>query len=119
MPGASQSLSLIAAEAGFDGDRLGQVNLVMEELFMNVARYAYPSGAQGMVEVSYSVPQPGLLAVEIADRGEAFDPLSREEPDLTASLEDRPIGGLGIFLVRSMTSGLCYRRDGGLAVPVL
>lgn len=128
MSAASQSLSLPAAieslapatefvrdgarEAGFTGDRLGEVDLVMEELFMNVASYAYPAGEPGAVEITWSLPHPGVLSVEIADRGFAFDPLRGEDPDLTSELSERPIGGLGIFLVRGMTSALDYRRDG-------
>lgn len=101
-----------AQEAGFSVNRLAEVELVLEELFMNVARHAYLDGLPGLVEIIWSVPQPGLLCVDIADRGIAFNPLTRAEPDLNASLNERPVGGLGIFLIRRLTQSLEYRRDG-------
>src|SRR5215831_2553859 len=102
MAGASESMSLTAAieslkpatafvrrgasHAGLTGDRLAVLDLVIEELFMNVASYAYPSGATGTVQITWSVPAPRLLDVEIMDEGAAFDPLSRPDPGLTDSL---------------------------------
>jgi serine/threonine-protein kinase RsbW len=95
--------------AGLTGERLGELDLVVEELFVNVARYA---GA-GTVELRYTVPEAGVVEVELADDGRAFDPLARAEPDLELPLEARPVGGLGIFLVRRLTQSLRYSRDGG------
>jgi anti-sigma regulatory factor (Ser/Thr protein kinase) len=102
-----------AAQAGLPGERLGVVDLVVEELFANVARYSYPAGTAGVVDMVWSVPKPGLLSIEMSDLGLPFDPLSRDEPLLSDSLHDRPIGGLGVFLIRQLTSSLTYRRDGG------
>jgi len=102
-----------AGHAGLTGDRLGAVELVVEELFMNVANHAYPATAKGYVDITWSVPKPGLLAIEITDQGSGFDPLAKEGPELAGSLEDRPIGGLGILLVRQLATSLDYRRDGG------
>ena len=101
-----------AEEAGLPPGRLPDLALVMEEILMNVVRHAYPAGVQGVVEISYAVPAPGCLQVEIADRGVAFNPLTYPEPDLNASLEDRPVGGLGVFLTRQFTDSLEYLRDG-------
>jgi serine/threonine-protein kinase RsbW len=109
---ATEFVRLGAMAAGWSVDRLGEVDLIVEELFMNVARYAYPEGVKGLVEIHWWVPRTGVLAVELADQGAPFDPLSKEAPDLTLPLEERPIGGLGLFLVRRMTSALEYRREG-------
>ncbi len=109
---AIEFVRLGAMEAGWSGDRLGELDLIVEELFVNVARYAYPKGVKGPVEIHWWVPRTGVLALELADQGAPFDPLSKEDPDLTLRLECRPIGGLGLFLVRSLTSELVYRRDG-------
>lgn len=94
--------------AGLPEERLGELDLVVEELFVNVARY---SGA-GVVELRYT-SAPGVLETEIADDGQAFDPLTRAKPELDLPLEKRPVGGLGIFLVRQMTRELTYERDAG------
>ena len=100
-----------ALEANLPQERIGQLDLMLEELFMNVCAYAYPQGMPGDVTVAYTVPGAGELSVEVADRGVQFDPLHAESPDLTLNLEDRPIGGLGLYLVRTLAKSLTYRRD--------
>ena len=88
-----------------------KLELVLEELLVNVARYAYPPGS-GDVEVAYAA-EPGELTVEISDKGRAFNPLEARLPDLSADLVDRPIGGLGVLLVRSLVGSIAYRREDG------
>lgn len=100
-----------AQQAGLPEDRCGQLDLVVEEIFVNIASYAY-SGTTGEVELRYEAT-PGRLEVELADRGEEYDPLTLREPNLPATLEERPVGGLGIFLVRQMADSLEYRREDG------
>jgi anti-sigma regulatory factor (Ser/Thr protein kinase) len=100
-----------ALEAGLPEGRIGELDLVIEEIFMNVCRYAYPDGGPGDVTLTYSVPAPGELNVEVADQGAEFNPLTAAPPDLTLSLESRPIGGLGIFLVKALARSITYRRD--------
>jgi serine/threonine-protein kinase RsbW len=99
-------------DAGLPEGRIGELTLLIEELFMNVCQYAYVEGAPGVVTLTYSVPEPGELSVEVADRGVEFNPLSAPPPDLTLDLENRPIGGLGIFLVKTLAPSITYRRDG-------
>jgi len=79
---------------------------------VNIARYAYQPES-GDVELSYAIDGPGSLAMEISDSGRVFNPLEMPVPDLSAGLVDRPIGGLGLFLVRSLTNSLAYRRENG------
>lgn len=92
---------------------MGELDLLVEEILMNIARYAYPENAPGTVTIVWSVPGPGELAVEVGDQGVAFDPLTVGPPDLTADLESRPVGGLGIFLLKSFARSLSYRREQG------
>jgi serine/threonine-protein kinase RsbW len=101
-----------AREAELPGSRLGELDLLIEEIFMNIARHAYPEGAPGVVNVTYRV-SAGELAVEVGDQGIEFDPLAATPPDLTLDLAQRPIGGLGIFLLRTFASSLSYRREQG------
>jgi serine/threonine-protein kinase RsbW len=81
------------------------------EILINVARYAYTPGS-GSVEVGYIPGDAGKLRVEVMDSGRVFNPLEADPPDLSRGLADRPIGGLGVFLVRSMVASIDYRRDG-------
>ena len=127
MPGATRSLTMAAnaaslhaatefartgaLEASLSEARIGELDLVIEEIFMNVCCHAYPDGRQGVVTLTYAVPAPGELSVEVADQGAEFNPLTAAPPDLTLNLECRPIGGLGAFLVKKLAPSLTYRRD--------
>jgi len=102
-----------AAAAGLPENCWGHLDLVVEEIFVNVVRCAYSAGTPGVVEVTYCVPRPGLLSVEIADQGAEYNPLTLREPNLPGSLKQRSVGGLGVFLVRQLTESLDYRREGG------
>jgi serine/threonine-protein kinase RsbW len=99
-----------AITAGVATDEFEKLNLVLEEILINVARYAY-TPATGAVEVAYAPAGPHKLRVEIADSGRVFNPLEADPPDLSRGLADRPIGGLGVFLVRSMVDSIDYRRE--------
>ena len=90
-----------------------ELDLLIEEILVNIWRYSYPDGSPGTVTVIYSIPEPGELAVEVGDQGVEFDPLKVSPPDLTLDLAQRPVGGLGIWLVKSFARSLTYRREQG------
>jgi anti-sigma regulatory factor (Ser/Thr protein kinase) len=113
LPAARPFIAKGAAEAELPERRRGELDLLVEEILINLSRYAYPAGAPGKVTITYSVPRPGELLVEFADQGREFDPLSAPAPDLTLDLAGRPIGGLGILLVKSFADSLTYRREEG------
>jgi serine/threonine-protein kinase RsbW len=100
-----------AREAGLPEPRIGELDLLIEEIFMNVCSHAYSDGSPGMVTLTWSIPAPGELSVEVADQGAEFNPLTAPPPDVTLDLESRPIGGLGIFLVKALAPSVSYRRD--------
>lgn len=102
-----------ALAASLPEERIVELELVLDELVSNVCAHAYPADMTGDVTVSYAVRATGELSVEVADRGVRFDPLKTDLPDLSLSLEERPIGGLGISLVRRLAKSLTYRRDDG------
>ena len=102
-----------ALEASLPEARIGELDLLIDELITNVCTHAYPDDIPGVVTVTYSVPAPGELSVEVADQGVEFNPLKAKPPDLTLSLEERPIGGLGIHLVKTLATSLTYRREHG------
>ena len=90
-----------------------ELDLLIEEILVNISRYSYPEGAPGTVSVTYSIPKPGELAVEVGDQGVEFDLLKVSPPDLTLDLGQRPVGGLGICLLKSFARSLTYRREEG------
>lgn len=88
-----------------------QIDIAVEELFVNIAHYAYLDGP-GEAEVSVAL-KDGVLAVTFRDRGIPYDPTAREDPDITQSAEDRRIGGLGIYMVKKSMDSMTYSyRDG-------
>ena len=117
LPASAGSISALsefvrggAVAAGIAENELAKLDLVLEEILINVARYAY-TPETGAVEVAYAQAGPCKLHVEIADFGRVFNPLEADPPDFSRGLADRPIGGLGVFLVRSMVDSIDYRRD--------
>lgn len=88
------------------------LQLVTEEIVVNVVSYAYPDGAEGELEVEISASDEEIK-LEFSDSGKPFNPLEKEDPDTTLSAEERPIGGLGIFLVKQMMDDVRYRYENG------
>ena len=90
-----------------------QIHLSLEELFTNIASYAYPPEKKGMIHISYEIlSEPRAIRVRIADEGIPFNPFESEEPDLHASVEERKIGGLGLFIVKKTMDNIEYVRQG-------
>jgi anti-sigma regulatory factor (Ser/Thr protein kinase) len=88
------------------------LNLAMEELFTNALRHGGCSGIAGAVRIRLQRTGNAVEA-EFSDRGPEFDPLAVPLPDIAAPLGERPIGGLGLHLVRRTMSGLTYERSAG------
>jgi anti-sigma regulatory factor (Ser/Thr protein kinase) len=85
--------------------------LALEEVFMNVVMHGSPAGTVPWVEVSLALLEEGLT-MTVEDNGPKFDPTSLPSPDITASLGERAVGGLGVFLVRQMMDAISYHRVG-------
>ena len=99
----------ICEALGFDMSATMQMNLALEEAVVNVMSYAYPAGTQGDVHIEAQANDV-RLKFTITDSGAPFDPTAKDEIDTTLSAEERPIGGLGIFLVREMMDSINYER---------
>ena len=102
----------IAQENGLNRDVAVSINLALEEAVVNVIDYAYPEGVDGTMEIDVT-GNGKVLAFTLTDSGKAFDPTARGEVDITAGLEDRPVGGLGIHLIRSIMDKVAYERKEG------
>lgn len=99
-----------AREHGFGDDRLSELELVMEEVLVNIFKYAYRGMEPGTVAISCS-DHDGSLVVEVVDSGVPFNLLATSDPDVTAGLDERAIGGLGIFFVKQLMDDVQYRRE--------
>lgn len=96
---------------GWPKNILSQVRLVFEEIIVNVISHGTVGQIVPKLEVVLTQVE-SQLEIQIADNAIAFDPLKAEAPNLDASLEDRAVGGLGVFLICQMMGSVSYRRDG-------
>ena len=85
------------------------INLVLDELMTNIISYGFPEKKEGKihVEIEYDGVDDTLL-ITLRDNGVPFDPLSAKMPDLSKSVEDRPIGGLGVYFAKTFARDLRY-----------
>ena len=100
-------------QAGCPLKLMTQVDLAVEEIFVNIARYAYhPEAGEARIRCEAG-GAPFQIIVGFADRGRPFDPLAREDPDVTLDAEQRQAGGLGILLAKKLMDDIHYEyRDG-------
>ncbi len=109
LPVLTQFLHEFWSAAGLPLAETVTFELALEEIFMNVVMHGTPAGRVTRVEVSL-VLHDGCLTLIIEDDGPSFNPLSLAAPDVTASLEERRVGGLGVYLVRQMMDAVGYQR---------
>ena len=97
-----------------------QIDIAIDELFSNIASYAY-SPDTGDVTVNVEVEEnPLSVIITFLDGGTPFNPLTRKEPNISLSAEERPIGGLGIFMVKKMMDSVSYAfKDGKNILTIL
>ena len=89
-----------------------QIDVALDELFSNIARYAYaPGTGQATVRFDFD-PASRVASITLVDSGVAYDPLAKDDPDVTLSAQERQVGGLGIFLVKKTMDDVRYRREG-------
>ncbi|MDD3588297.1 MAG: ATP-binding protein [Thermoguttaceae bacterium] len=104
-------LSDIAVELKIPAKAEKQLLIAADEIFSNIAGYGYPNG-DGCVKASVEFNRgEQLLTMVFSDSGIAFNPLLSEEPDTSSPLAERPVGGLGIFLVKKLMDSVEYRRE--------
>jgi anti-sigma regulatory factor (Ser/Thr protein kinase) len=107
-----------AREAGVPEPRAAGLEIAFEEALVNVCTHAYPPPSSGSVRIRADAT-PAAFAVEIEDEGVPFNPLLAAEANVTAQLEERRIGGLGIHFLKRFTDDAAYRRTDGANVLTL
>lgn len=118
IPQLADFIEGIATDLNIGMELTMSLNLAMEEAVVNVMSYAYPEGEQGQVRVDAEGSDQWLQFV-ISDMGTPFDPTTQKDTDVTLSAEERPIGGLGIFLVRQIMDSIAYERKDGQNILTL
>lgn len=108
-----------AKQSDFSSEQLMKIELAFEEVVVNVINYAYPQDDVRDVEVIWEKSDKDRLRVTVIDDGIPFDPLEKEDPDVYATLEERQIGGLGVFLAKQMMDEIRYIRKDNKNILVL
>jgi len=105
----AEFIDTIAKEKQLDESLAMNLNLALEEAVTNVILYAYPDGTDGLVDLEAILKEHTLQFI-LTDSGVPFDPTTAPEADITLSADERPIGGLGIYMVRKMMDEVYYQR---------
>ncbi len=96
-----------------------QISIAIEELFTNVAKYAYDPGTGNVSIRIEEDKENGSAVITFEDKGMPYDPLAKEDPDVSLSAEERAIGGLGIFMVKQSMDDMAYRHEDGKNILTL
>ena len=90
-----------------------QIDIAVEEVFVNIAQYAYnPNIGPATISVE-STSNPLTVRLTFMDQGMPYNPLAKEDPDITQNVEERPIGGLGIYMVKNIMDDVQYEYKDG------
>ena len=96
-----------------------QIDIAVEEIFVNIANYAYnPEVGSATIRVEVQ-PEPLAVMLTFVDQGVPYDPLAKADPDVSLSAEERQIGGLGIFMVKKTMDDVQYRYENGKNILTL
>ncbi len=113
LPIVTQFIDEELEKAGCSMKTQFQIDVAVEEIFINIASYAY-EGKEGPAEIYMEVSEDQSTATMIfVDNGIPYDPLAKEDPDVTLSVAERPIGGLGIYMVKQSMDDMKYEYKDG------
>ena len=107
IPQLNEFIDGFCEEQGIDMDVCMSLNLAIEEAVVNVMNYAYPNGTTGYVDIEAEADE-SAVTFTISDNGTPFNPTEKADVDITLSAEERPVGGLGIHLVRTIMDMVSY-----------
>ena len=112
LPRLTEEAARFCREHSLGDDVESDLNLVLEELFVNSVQHGGCAGIDGTAEIELA-RVPGGVELRYGDRGVEFDPSTAPAPDVTASLEERALGGMGLHLIRQIMRDFEYHRVDG------
>ena len=108
------AVGILAEAEGWEPDLLFQIKLVLEEIGTNIVKFGYEHEEKKDIRITLT-SESHALTMEIMDDGKPYDPFAEAPPpDLDSSVEERPIGGLGVYLVKKLMDESHYRREDGM-----
>lgn len=107
-------------KANFSLKQIMQVEIAVEEFFCNIANYAYhPDKGDTWIQCKIRREGKERVEIEFIDEGIPYNPLEKEDPDISLSLEEREIGGLGIYLTKQLMDSMEYHHDNGRNILII
>ena len=106
-----ENLETFGNRFGLSKKLIFEINLALDELFTNIISYGFKDGKEHIVKVTLT-PENDELCLCIEDDGKPFNPIEFETPDVSCSVEECKIGGLGIHIMKKLMDEVCYERCG-------
>jgi anti-sigma regulatory factor (Ser/Thr protein kinase) len=106
------------ATCALSDDDSAHIHLMLDEVVSNVIKYGYDDGLEHHIRVDVAI-DGDHVTIRVEDDGKPFNPLDAPHPNLDAPIEQRPIGGLGVFIVKTVADSVDYRRDAGRNVVTM
>ncbi|MFO7727311.1 MAG: ATP-binding protein [Desulfonatronovibrio sp.] len=113
LPGFQEFILEQAEKLEIEPAVIGKIELILEEVLLNIINYAYTESQAGTIRAGCALFDRNRFVIRIIDQGKPFDPSSSPDPDTTLSIEERGIGGLGIYLVHQLSDKVSYQRVDG------
>lgn len=108
--GVTDLVEQTSLEAGFEQKEVYDILIALDEILSNIVYYAYPDGSTGVIDIEIKFDGE-TIDIRFIDSGVPFDPLTKADPDLSIPVEEREIGGLGIFIVKKLMNEVSYVRE--------
>ena len=109
---AQDELERFAAAHQLPDRKLHQVQVALEEHLTNILHYSHPEPGEFKIQLQFRLAD-SELRIRVEDDGRPYNPLTHPVPDLSLPIEEKPVGGLGIHMIRNSLDGVGYRREGG------
>ena len=106
-----ENLEIFGKKFGFSKKLIFEINLALDELFTNIISYGFKDDEEHVIKVTLT-PDKEELCLCIEDDGMPFNPIDFETPDVSCSVEECKIGGLGIHIMKKLMDDVCYERCG-------
>lgn len=111
LPSLAKKIEELAEKWELPHELAMNINLVIEEALTNIIFYAFTDINKHEIKMSVSLNNNKRLRIKITDSGIPFNPLNQQQPDITLPVEERPVGGLGIFLISQIMDRMHYSRQ--------
>ncbi len=96
-----------------------QITIAVEEIFVNIARYAYGNNIGNVVIYFNSTDNPKNISIKFIDEGIKYNPIEKKDPDITLSAEERQVGGLGIYMTKKIMDDIKYEYKDGQNILII